>query len=113
MNGALCTVIAIRVHTTTVKFDGMSQTYPVMRVKARFVVMKNIPTTTSTVIAASSIMPQHVQVYSYLYEQRCNTVVHACIELVPDPQVLRMKEDFVHKARILHSAESACSDCWI
>ena len=38
-------MIAIRVHTITVKFDGMSQTYPVMRVKGRFVVMKNIPTT--------------------------------------------------------------------
>ena len=113
MNGALGTVIAIRVHTIRVKFDGMSQTYPVVRVKGRFVVMKNIPTTTTTVIATSSIMPQHVQVYSYLYEQQCNTVVHACIELVPDPHVLRMKEDLVHKARILHSAESACSDCWI
>ena len=45
VKGALCTVIAIRVHTITVKFDRMSQTYPVVRVKARFVVMKNIPTT--------------------------------------------------------------------
>ena len=45
VSGALCTVIAIRVHTITVKFDGMSQTYPVVKVKTRFVVMKNIPTT--------------------------------------------------------------------
>ena len=42
VNGALGTVIAIRAHTITVKFDGMSQTYPVERVKGRFVVMKNI-----------------------------------------------------------------------
>ena len=77
VNGALGTVIAIRSHTITVKFDGMSQTYPIERIKGRFVVMKNIPTTTTTVIATSSIMPQHIQVYSYLYEQRCNTVVHA------------------------------------
>ena len=42
VNEALGTVIAIRAHTITVKFDGMSQTYPVERVKGRFVVMKNI-----------------------------------------------------------------------
>ena len=45
MNGVLGTVIAIRAHTITVKFDGMSQTYPIERVKGGFVVMKNIPTT--------------------------------------------------------------------
>ena len=39
VNGTLGTVIAIRAHTITVKFD---RTNPIERVKGRFVVMKNI-----------------------------------------------------------------------
>ena len=42
VNGALGTVISIRAHSITVKFDRMSQTYPIVRVKGRFMVMKNI-----------------------------------------------------------------------
>ena len=39
VSGALGTVISIKAHHITVQFDGMTQPYPVERVKGRFVVM--------------------------------------------------------------------------
>jgi ATP-dependent exoDNAse (exonuclease V) alpha subunit len=42
VNGALGTVISIKAHHITVQFDGMTQPYPVERVKGRFVVLKNV-----------------------------------------------------------------------
>ena len=42
VNGGLCTVISIKAHHVTVHFDGMTQPYPVERVKGRFVVLKNV-----------------------------------------------------------------------